>query len=217
MPQGFQALLALLVLLPGFVSARISRSISAPSDQTDVERIIDALVFSFFIYILYLFLFGGSLPLDWIAQGGPADSTHFALHVRRWRLLYLCLAPVLFGVIWGSLQHRDAVLGQMRKWKLTNRTNDVSIWNARLRQHNGTVQVGMSDGRAIVGWLQQYSDVGEDRSLFFTRAAWVDESGKQTEIPGPGILLTDESDIHYIMFLDGPSGSRQEQFEVSSS
>ncbi len=217
MPQGFQALLALLVLLPGFVSARIAHSLSAPSEQTDVERIIDALIFSFFIYILYLFLFGGTLPLDWSTPTSQVDSSHLAVHVRRWRLLYLCLAPVLLGVAWGSLQHRDTVLHRLRNWKLTNRTNDVSIWNARLRQHNGTVQVGLSDGRAIVGWLQQYSDTANDHSLFLTQAAWVDEGGSQTEIPGPGILLTDKSEIHYIMFLESAVTALPEQAEVPPS
>ena len=217
MPQGFQALLALLVLLPGFVSARIAHSLSAPSEQTDVERIIDALIFSFFVYILYLLLFGGTLPLDWSTSATQTDSAHFAVHVRRLRLLYLCLSPILLGVAWGSLQHRDAVLRRLRDWKLTNRTNEVSIWNARLRQYNGTVQVGLSDGREIVGWLQQYSDISADHSIFLTQAAWVDEEGSQTEIPGPGILLTDKSEIHYIMFLDSAPTVHMEQIEVPQS
>ena len=201
MLQGFQALLALLVLLPGFVSARIARSISAPSAQSDVERIIDALIFSFFIYILYLFLFGGTLPIDWSVAPAPSHAPHYSLEVNRLRLAFLCIAPVLFGLVWGAMQHKDAVLAPLRHWRLTDRTNDVSIWNCDLKEHGGSVQVGLGDGREVVGWLQQYSDIGEERSLFLAKVAWVEEDGSRTLIPGPGILLTDKSEIRYIMFL----------------
>ena len=201
MLQGFQALLALLVLLPGFVSARIARSISAPSSQTDVERIIDALIFSFFIYIVYLFLFGGTMPLEWATTLDAAKAPHYSVQVHYPRLTFLCLTPIAFGLLWGSLQHRDAVLALLRNWNLTDRTNDVSIWNGALKSHGGSVQVGLGDGSEVVGWLQQYSDLGEERSLFLTKVAWVEEDGSRTMIPGPGILLTDKSDIRSIMFL----------------
>ena len=202
MLQGFQALLALLVLLPGFVSARIARSISAPAAQTDVERILDALIFSFFIYILYLFLFGGTMPLEWSATVDAAKAAHYSLQVHYRRLTFLCFTPVLLGLFWGSLQHRDTVLALLRKWHLTDRTNAVSVWNDALKGHGGSVQVGLADGREVVGWLQQYSDADDERSLFLAKVAWVKEDGSRTMIPGPGILLTDKSEIRYIMFLD---------------
>ena len=102
---------------------------------------------------------------------------------------------------WGALQHKDAVLGILRIWTFTDRTNDVSIWNGALKEHGGSVQVGLGDGREVVGWLQQYSDIGEERSLFLAKVARVEEDGSRTMIPGPGILLTDRSEIPYIMFL----------------
>lgn len=202
MPQGVQALLALLVLLPGFVSARIARSISAPSVQTDAERIIDALIFSFYIYVLYLFVFGATLPLGWSLPPNSARVEDYLVHVNHLRLAFLCVAPVLLGVAWGALQHRDAVLRRLRQWKLTDRTNDVSVWNGTLKEFSGSVQVGLADGREIVGWLQRYSDIGDERSLFLARVAWVEADGNHTVIPGPGILLTDKAEIRYIMFLD---------------
>ncbi len=201
MPQGIQALLALLALLPGFVSARIGRSISAPSVQTDAERIIDALIFSFYIYVLYLFIFGATLPLAWSFPPNSAQMEDYSVHVDRLRLTFLCVAPVLLGVVWGALQHRDAVLSRLRKWRVTDRTNDVSIWNGTLKEFSGSVQVGLADGREVVGWLQRYSDIGDERSLFLARVAWVEEDGRRTEVPGPGILLTDKAEIRYIMFL----------------
>ena len=200
MPQGIQALLALFILLPGFVSARIARNISAPSNQTDVERIIEALIFSFFIYVLYLLLFGGTLPVDWSTT--PDNPLHYSIHVYQGRLAFLSVTPVLWGVLWGALRYHDAILSLLRRCRITDRTNDVSVWNGTLRALSGSVQVGLSDGREIVGWLQRYSDLGEERSLFLEQAAWVGEDGSRIALSGPGILLTDKSEIRYIMFLD---------------
>ena len=199
MPQGIQAILALFVLLPGFVSARISRHISTPSEQSDVERIIEALIFSFFIYVLYLLFFGGVPPVDW--RAAQDNALHYSLLVHKGRLAFLSLAPICLGLSWGALQYHDSALRLLRHVHVTDRTNDVSVWNGTLKTLSGTVQVGLSDGRQIVGWLRRYSDLGDERSLFLERAAWVGEDGSRISLPGPGILLTDRAEIHYIMFL----------------
>ncbi len=167
MPQGFQAVLALLVLLPGFVSARIARSISSPAEQTDIERIIDALVFSFYIYLFYLFLFGANLSFALNFSADAVRLGNYGVRVFFWRLLYLCIAPPVLGVLWGALEHRDSLLGFLRWIKFTDRTNDVTVWNGTLKALSGTVQVGLGDDREIAGWLQRYSDIGAERSLFW--------------------------------------------------
>ena len=167
MPQGVQALLALLILLPGFVSARIARNISAPSNQTNVERIVEALIFSFFIYVLHLLLFGGTLPVDWSTT--PDNPLHYAIHVYQGRLAFLSVSPVLLGVLWGGLRYHDAILSLLRRCRITDRTNDVSVWNGTLRALSGSVQVGLSDGREIVAWLQRYFDSGKERPFFWSR------------------------------------------------
>ena len=67
----------------------------------------------------------------------------------------------------------------------------------------GSVQVGLGDGRAVVGWLRQYSEAGDERTLLLERARWVTENGDSLDIPGDGlILLTEKSEIKFVMFLD---------------
>jgi Family of unknown function (DUF6338) len=62
-PQGLQTLVALLLLLPGFLSARIAGSLSAQGQRSDLERVIEALIFSFVTYVIYIALFGTGLHL----------------------------------------------------------------------------------------------------------------------------------------------------------
>ena len=193
MPQGLQTLVALLVLLPGFVSARIARAISAQAQQSELERVIEALIFSFFTYVVYIALFGTALPIEW----APSFEVH------RWRVVFLAGMACVLGLIWGIVRSKDLALGFLRKWDLTERTSRESVWNDVFSSLQGTAQIGLHDGRNLIGWVGRYSDSGDERSLFLERASWVKDDGSLVPIDGEGILLTDKAEIEYVMFLGG--------------
>jgi len=191
-PQGLQTLIALLVLLPGFVSARIVRALSAQAQQSELERVTEALIFSFINYVVYIACFGSSLPIEW--------SPTFQVH--RWRVLFLLLMACGLGIVWGFVRSKDLALRALRAWGLTERTRRESIWNDVFSTISGTAQIGLKDGRNLIGWIGRYSDSGGERSLFLESAYWIDESGNTIEIGGKGILLTEKADIEYVMFLN---------------
>lgn len=201
MPQGVQALLALLILLPGFVSARISRMMSARSQMSELERVTEALIFSFFTYVIYLLLFGPRLPLEW--QIDATSPARYSFQVFRLRVLFLGVFSVLLGFAWGYVKGHDLLLKLLRKWKMTERTSRESVWNDVFVSLGGTVQVGLKDGTSAIGWLGRYSDTGEERALFLEKASWIAHDGALTQVPGSGLLLTEKSEILYVMFLDG--------------
>lgn len=194
MPQGIQTILALFVLLPGFVSARIARALSAEATQSELERIIEALIFSFFTYVVYVGFFGANLPVQWQP----------AFHVYRWRVVFLVSMACALGFLWGIIRSKDAALRLLRWLRLTDRTSRESLWNDVLASLGGTAQVGLRDGRNLIGWIGRYSDSGTERSLFLESAAWVNEDGSLAPIVGEGIFLTDNAEIEYVMFLDQP-------------
>ncbi len=198
MPQGLQTLVALLVLLPGFVSARIARSMSAQGQQSELERVIEALIFSFFTYVVYVALFGTSLPVEWLPT--------FQIH--RWRVVFLALMACALGLIWGVVRSKDLALRLLREFGWTERTSRESVWNDVFSNLSGTAQVGLHDGRNLIGWIGRYSDSGGERSLFLEKASWVQEDGSTVEIDGKGILLTDKAEIEYVMFLNSGSSER---------
>ncbi len=194
MPQGLQTLVALLILLPGFASARIARSLSAQGQQSELERVIEALIFSFFTYVVYIALFGTSLPIEW----APSFQVH------RWRVIFLAAMACGLGVLWGVVRSKDLALGLFRRLNLTERTSSESVWNDVFSSLYGSAQVGLHGGRNLIGWIGRYSDSGGERSLFLEKASWVREDGSLVEIAGKGILLTDKAEIEYVMFLDDP-------------
>ena len=178
MLQGLQAVLALLVLLPGFVSARVVRMMSARSQQTELERIIEALIFSFFTYICYFAVFGAQLPLEWSVTLTSNGVAPFNFSVHRVRLLSLVPISVILGFVWGYVRGHDLLLKLLRKWKFTQRSSRESVWSDVFLNHRGNVQVGLGDGRSILGWLEQYAEAGDERTVFLSRAAWVADDGR---------------------------------------
>jgi hypothetical protein len=200
-PQGLQTLVALLILLPGFVSARIARSLSTQGQQSEVERVIEALIFSFFNYVIYIAAFGSQLPIEW----APSFQVH------RWRVVFLALMACALGLLWGVIRSKDWALRPLRAWHLTERTSREFIWNDVFSSLEGTAQVGLKDGQNLIGWIGRYSDSGGERSLFLERASWVLDDGSLVEIDGKGILLTDKAEIEYVMFLDDKAPPRKER------
>lgn len=203
-PQGLQAILALLLLLPGFVSARLVRLMSARNQQSELERVIEALIHSFFIYVVYLLIFGPRLPVTWTVQ--PALPAQFITNVYRLRIATLVIISVCMGLGWGYVKGHDLLAKVLRKLKLTERTSRESVWNdVFVSLGSGTVQVELADGRSVVGWLNRYSDTGDESALFLEKASWVSENGEYIPIEGAGVLLTDKAEIKFVMFLRAAS------------
>jgi hypothetical protein len=189
MPPTLQALAALLVLLPGFLAAYVVQVLCVRRKQTELDKIIEALIFSFLIYLASVGFIGGTLPFAWHIQTGNDCSNSFALSANWIKLVAVlfCL-PVAFGAAASFLINSD-ILEWLRKVKLTSRTTRSSTWNEVWEQKSlsGAVQVELSDGRNVMGWVVFYSDDPEEASIFLEDAAWVTPGTYELDyIPGPG-------------------------------
>jgi hypothetical protein len=134
-----QALAVLLVLLPGFFSAKIVQMLCVRPKQTELDKVIEALLFSLFTYILFAVTLGVDLPLSWSArtdQGG----THYSLELHRGRLALLVLYSLILGFAWGWAINHDALLKWLRKLGFTQRSSRVSVWSDIFHLLGGTVQ-----------------------------------------------------------------------------
>jgi hypothetical protein len=179
-----QALAVLLVLLPGFFSAKIVQTLCVRSKQSELDKVVEALLFSLFTYILFALTLGVELPL-------------------------LILYSLILGFAWGWVINHDALLKWLRRLGFTQRSSRVSVWSDIFHILGGTVQIGLKDGRMAEGWLRCYSDEAEDAALFLESASWIDENGKIYPVDGPGILFTKESEIQFVIFLrDNPPDGR---------
>jgi hypothetical protein len=204
MPQGLQAFAVLLVLLPGFLSSRIVQMLCARPKQTELDKIVEALLFSFFTYLLFALTLSPELPLSWSAKVDQG-TTHYFLEIHRWRLALLTAYAGVLGLAWAWLINHDALLRWLRKGGLTQRSSRSTVWNDIFHILRGTVQIQLKDGRMVRGWLRCYSDEPEDSSFFLEAVSWVDENGTLYPASGPGTLFTKEAGVQFVAFLDEPT------------
>lgn len=201
MPASIEALGILLLLLPGFSCAFLVQRIAVRAKQSELDKVIEALLLSFVLYLITLPFFGYSLPVSWTASR-DGNYANYAIRFHWSHLLALGGSAGVLALLYGANINRDWLLSLLRKWNLTERTARSSIWSDAFQDiKQSYVNVGLEDGRSVLGFLRYYSDDWQDSSLFLEDAAWLDEDGKQLPIEGPGILLTKEAHIVFVSFL----------------
>lgn len=208
MPTTAVALQILLILLPGFTAAYIVQLLATRAKQTDLEKIIEALLFSFLIYVSYSLIRHSALPVI-ITQTPNGDAFQF----HRINLIWLAGLSLFFAFLMVLYVNKDGA--RFFRWiRLTERTSRSSIWNDTFQdvqqqvnpEAGSIVEVEIGDGRRVMGVVKFYSDTADECSVFLQSAAWIDEDAT-TEIPvnGPGILLTGNAKITSVSFLDPPN------------
>jgi hypothetical protein len=207
MPTSLVALQIFFILLPGFAAAYVVQFLATRKTQSDLERVIEALLFSFLIYVCFIPLNGGRLPFH-VEKDAQGSSN--AVVWEPARLGILAGVTLVFAIAAIAYIKWDGNR-IFRKLHLTERTTRNSIWNDVFENEAGenqVVQVELADGRSVLGVLLYYSDAAEESSVFIANAIWVTSDGKKIPIRGQGILLTKGSGISSISLLDPASESK---------
>jgi hypothetical protein len=198
MPTSVVALQILLILLPGFAAAYFVQLIAIRAKQSDLDKVIEALLFSFLIYVSDSLIHRGQAPIA-ISHNAQGDAIDF----HPGNLLWLAGLALFFGLAMTAYV--------WRRLKLTERTSRNSIWNDAFQDVRQTVdpslgtfvQVELKDGRSIMGVVSFYSDIAMECSVFLQNARWINpEDGSIVKIDGPGILLTQNAEITSVSFLN---------------
>jgi hypothetical protein len=196
----FEAITLLVILLPGFLAARIEQRLVVNPEQKEFDKTIEALLYSFFIYLTFTAI-NRSFPVSLtIIKAG--DSSTYGINANPFKLALLPLIAVALAALTAFASNQD-LFGSFFRWlRVTRRTWRASTWSDVFHNYGGVVQVELADGRSVIGWLKYYSDRPENASLFLERASWVAAgTAERVIIEGPGIFLTSESGIRSVLFL----------------
>jgi hypothetical protein len=196
----FEAIAVLVILLPGFFAARVEQRLTVNPEQREFDKTVEALIYSFFIYLVFTAV-AHSFPIS-IRIDKEGQATSYSISASPLRLALLPLIALVLATLVSCAANHDWFGRIFRALGVTGRTWRSSIWNDVFHSQGGVVQVELADGRSVIGWLKYYSDRPENASLFLERASWVQANGEPVLIDGPGILLTAESGIRSIMFLN---------------
>ena len=223
-PGSLATLYALLILLPGFITTIVERTISYRREDISVVFVAKALVYSF---INYSFFSLTSLQLiSWTATDLP-DGTQRIFIDQRWISMFVLLGiSVALGLLIGLIKNKDWHMKAARKTGITRRTSRSSIWldifyekyskkdkKQEIPEGYGPyVMVFLKDGRRIYGWPEYFSEEYSDGPvLFITDAVWISVRNRKVEIPYPGILING-SQMDFVQFYM-PENEEEKQDE----
>jgi hypothetical protein len=177
----------IIVLLPGLVCARLVQFLCVRRQQTEFDKVVEALLYSFIVYLGYAAIVGG-VPIKLTASTGQSGVTEYQIETEPLTILLVTGVAMVLAVLWAYLINNDLLGPTLRKVKLTQRTARADIWTDVFHELGGFVQVQLADGRQVIGWLRYYSDSPEGASLFLENGAWVGSNHEEglSEIPGQG-------------------------------
>lgn len=192
----------LLVLLPGFLTAQIVSFLTVTSQRSELDKVIEALVYSFIIYAACVLILGFP-ALGILTVEVPADAAVLqnSLASAKWNIALTLAMSIVLGLAVSWLVTNDWLTSVLRKFGVTARSSRASVWSDVFHTVDGYALIEFTDGRRLRGWPQHFSDTPEEASLFLTQAAWILDDGAPVEIEGPGVLITKSFPIQTISFL----------------
>jgi hypothetical protein len=201
MPEfKLEAIAVLVILLPGFLAARIKQRLTVNREQSELDKIVEALLYSFVTYLIFALTtstFPVALQVDMIG-----NTSRYSIETHIYQLIWLAVIALGLAIA-DSFAANNDYFGQLFRWmRVSRRSWRDSIWSDVFHNFGQAVQVELADGRSVMGWLKYFSDRPEEASLFLERAAWIDSDLNVIQIDGPGIFLTKESGIRSIAFLN---------------
>jgi hypothetical protein len=204
MPTSLEALRIFLLLLPGFVSMKISDALRARHERADLAFIIDSLVFAFVnlaifsVLVRWLYMEADQMlaTLGFAAVSTTvAGGVNLASYISRASVGLLCLS-----VVTGLLHHplRKGFYWLMLRARLTGSTGRPNVWQDTFLTHSRQwVRVYLEDGRIAQGWPTYFSD-GEKTELFLSNVTCYRPDGTSEKLEG--LLLTAESKFKLVEF-----------------
>lgn len=194
----FQALQVLIFIIPGFISSLVLNALVVRDrEQKEIERVVEALVFSMLIYAIYS-LIDGKNPIEPLVVGQNSDV--FTYSYEPTPFLWLITIAVLVPLPLGLLITNDLHMRVARKLRASTRTARSSVWYDVFCDQKKHVVIDFENGRRLYGWPMYYSDTPEEPYIFIYKPRWI-QDGEFVDTGLLGMLITPVQKIEAIEFL----------------
>lgn len=193
-----ETLTIFVFLIPGFVSSLIINTIVVRKGKDNLSKIIEALVFSFVIYVIISVILGKSPVL--IQEEYVNNKTIYSITYNAKVVIPVALLSIFLPLVLGLLSTTDIHMKLLRKLKITNKTARETVWLDVFTEQKRYVIVNLADGRRVFGWPMYYSNNPEEGCLYLYDAAWIDDKGEYIDLKIHGLFLVKKDNIESIEF-----------------
>lgn len=193
----------LFFMIPGLCASFIIDTIIVRKDLTAISRIIEALIFTFLIYVFLSFitnieLFATLKLIDGEISLKFTDDKIF--------LLSLIILTIVLPIIVGKVMFSDWHMRVLRTLKITDKTSRDTTWQDVLIEQKRNIVIHLRDERRIYGWPMYYSNLPENGFIYLWNPSWIDMENKYIECNTHGILIKSD-DIYFVEFLLDQEGT----------
>jgi len=195
---NYESFQILIFLIPGFISAYIMDLTIVREKRNIFETIIEALIFSFFIYFLVSVIIR-KFPV--FIETIESDGSKFSyLRYDSIAFFAVIVVSLILPLIFSSAYNHDWSMKIIRKLKISQRTSRKSPWNDAFLDNNVHIIINFSNGRRIYGWPKYFSEDPEKPLIYLHNPSWIDNNSF-IDLDINGILITDKQEIESIEFL----------------
>jgi hypothetical protein len=192
----------LYLLIPGIIALGIVKSLGPKKPRSDLESGLQIFIYGIVCYLIAGFLEGVYLWIFSAAEGFWHTVASQSLGLATLnsdaglgsaQIAFATFIGIIVGMIVAKLQTNSLPHFYLRKWGLTDRTNEVDIWEFTLNSPNIDRWVTVrhhDNGKIYQGWVQGYSNGGDERELLLTDVAVyvAAEDGRPLEVDKVPVL-----------------------------
>lgn len=187
-------ILLLSYLLPGFLAAWVLYGLTANPKPGQFERIIEALILTFFIHAMLpvargilLFLGGNFYSLR------PWDAT-------SQNICKLFLA-IVTGILLAVYTNNDGAHKWLRRLGMTTRNSFPSEWVGIFSRKITYVVLHLKDGRRLYGWPREWPNQHDKGHFYIQEPSWILKDGSQITLENVDGLLVSSSAVEWVEFM----------------
>ncbi len=194
----YEALNIFLFLIPGFFSAIIFDQLTFRKEKDTLSKLIESLIFSFFIYSLSSFV-SDNFPII-LKSFKENDVTKYLIEFNNDSIVYILIFSILIPIILSFFQNRDYMMRMMRYIKITDKTARETVWIDVFTDHKKYITINFKDGRRLLGWPMYYSNNPNEGMIYLYDPSWITDKLDRIDIGIHGMLIEDKSNIDFIEF-----------------
>lgn len=192
-----EMMLFFFLLMPGFLASAIMNALVVRKSPDGIMLAVEALVFSFVIYVIW-----GVLSGHFLFTVDIPNRSILRTDVSPYTLAGVVGLSVVLPLGWCALLTHDVPFRLLGKIGVTRRTGRGSAWLDVFVEQQRCVIVNFKDGRRLFGWPEFYSDDAKEGMLYLSSPAWLDDDGQYTYLRMRGFLITDRESVDSIMITD---------------
>lgn len=201
MTGGVAAAVAMLVLFPGFLGLKVLEAITDYRRRTEFDKLGVVVGFSLVVYMLY---FGVALGFG--LPQVPAGYESLSFRINGWSVLAIALLAFAVPLAVGVVANRGWLSRLNYRGWIADRDigGPASVWVGSFADYNDKwVRAHLADGTVVKGYVEWYSDNGEEHEVFLGEASICPVGDAFMAVDGPGVLLGKDAPVSFIEFLDG--------------